>query len=329
MKFLFSIFIILLSSCAQHSEGNLTQEGFLKWIEGFKDEAREKGISSATLEKAFKDMTLSQTAIDLDTKQVERNPNYRFANYKAKAVTQERINRGKQLLMDNYALLDNVEKQFGVQKQFIVALWGIETNFGTYTGNFYVPRSLATLAYEGRRSEFFRTELMHSMEILDQGHVQPRSFIGSWAGAMGQCQFMPSTFTKHAIDFNGDGRKDIWGTKADVFASAANYLKSLGWQHDVNWGTRVVVPSNFNKTLLGKDKKKKISEWLKLGVKPLDPKTLPDSNYSASLIDPDGDKGTGKELYLVYRNFENIMEWNRSTYFALSVGMIADSIKKD
>ncbi len=332
MKKLFTLllFTILISSCSQHSEANLTQEGFLKWLDIFKQEARQKGISSATLEGAFKDITLNQTVIDLDNKQVERNPDYRFENYKAKAVSQTRIDTGRKLLKENYALLDRVEKEFGVQKEFIVALWGIETNFGTYTGDFYIPRCLATLAYEGRRSEFFKAELMHSMEILDQKHVTPEDFKGSWAGAMGQSQFMPSTFIKHAVDFNKDGRKDIWNTRDDVFASAANYLSSLGWQHNVTWGTRVIVKSNFNKALLGRDKPKRtISEWLKLGVKPLDPKTLPDSSYSASLIDVDGDKGNMKEVYLVYRNFENIMQWNKSTFFATSVGLIADAIKQD
>ncbi len=325
-KIFLALTITLLSSCVNHSETNITDECFSSWLEGFKQEARQKGISSATIEEAFDGVTLNKKVVELDTRQPERRGEFRFVDYKKRAVTRERIAQGRKLLKENFKTLDKVEKKFGVQKEFIVALWGIETNYGGYMGDFYIPKALASLAYEGRRRDFFKTELLQSLEILQAGHVKPHSFKGSWAGAMGQCQFMPSTFMRHAVDFNGDGRKDIWSTKPDVFASAANYLSSLKWEGDTTWGTRVVVPSNFNKKLMGRDKVKTMSEWLKLGVKPIDKKTLPHSGYKASLIDVDGDVGTGKELYLVYNNFKNIMEWNRSTYFATSVGLIADEL---
>ncbi|MDX1950221.1 MAG: lytic murein transglycosylase [Rickettsiales bacterium] len=317
---------IIISSCSLYKQEEVTEEGFSKWLDGFKREASKNGISSATFDDAFENITLNKKVVELDTKQPERRGDFRFANYKERAVTKQRISEGKQKLKENYNLLSQVEKKFGVQKEFIVALWGIETNFGGYTGDFYIPRSLASLAYEGRRRDFFKNELLYSLKILQDGHIDKDNFKGSWAGAMGQCQFMPTTFARHAYDFNQDGRKDIWHTKADIFASAANYLSSLGWEGNVGWGNRVSIPKNFNKNLMGRDKTKKISEWLKLGVKNIDKKSLPHPDYNASLIDVDGENGNGSEVYLVYKNFKNIMDWNRSTYFATSVGMIADEL---
>ncbi len=322
-----SLALSILSSCSLYKQEDLSEEGFSNWLNKFKKEAKASGISSATFDEAFENITLNKKVVELDTKQPERRGDFKFADYKARAVTEKRISEGRQKLKENLQILQQVENKFGVQKEFIVALWGIETNYGGYTGDFYIPRSLASLAYEGRRRDFFKNELLYSLKILEDGHINKEKFLGSWAGAMGQCQFMPTTFAKHAYDFNNDGKKDIWQTKADIFASAANYLSSLGWEKNIGWGNRVSIPKNFNKNFMGRDKTKKISEWLKLGVKNIDKKKLPHPDYYASLIDVDGDKGNASEVYLVYKNFKNIMDWNRSTYFATSVGMIADNLK--
>jgi membrane-bound lytic murein transglycosylase B len=194
-------------------------------------------------------------------------------------------------------------------------------------GKFNVIDSLTSLAYEGRRRQFFTDELLKALVILDQGHVDMEHFKGSWAGAFGQVQFMPSTFFKHAVDFDGDGKKDLWFNNGDALASAANYLHDIGWQPGLAWGKKVTVPADIDQRLISKTYSMSISEWKKLGVKLADGKNMPDETFNASLIDPDGDYGSRKELYLVTDNFKRLMEWNRSSYFATSIGLIADAIK--
>lgn len=184
--------------------------------------------------------------------------------------------------------------------------------------------ALSTLAYDGRRSKYFRTELMNALKILNEGHITPEDMKGSWAGAMGQSQFMPSSFLNFAEDFDGDGHKDIWGTQADVFASAANYLARSGWDDSMTWGREVSIPKGLDtKSLATLKVRKPLSAWQSLGVRQLDGSNLPGRDLSASLVMPDGKTG---RAYLVYKNFRTIMKWNRSTYFALAVGRLADGI---
>jgi len=246
-----------------------------------------------------------------------------FAQYKDRIVSAQRINQGRHEFRKHRAILDRVGAAYGVQPQYIVALWGIESNFGSNTGGFDVIDSLATLAYEGRRAEFFTDELIKALKIIDAGHISAANMKGSWAGAMGQSQFMPSSFLNFAQDFNGDNKKDIWGTHADVFASAANYLARSGWAGDERWGRLVSVPSSIPESAMERTNKKPLSEWARLGVTLPNGAPLPMADMRAGLVAPDGMNGP---KYLTYGNYDVIMKWNRSTYFATSVGLLADAI---
>jgi membrane-bound lytic murein transglycosylase B len=243
-----------------------------------------------------------------------------FAGFLEKVITPQKTADGRAALSENWPLLTRVHQRFNVQPRFIVALWAVESNFGKVMGNYKVVSSLATLAYDGRRSEIFRPELIAALRIIDQGNIHADAMLGSWAGAMGQCQFMPTTFLKFAVDFDGDGRRDIWGDRADVLGSIANYLAQLGWRGNESWGRSVVVPANFDARLGGLDQRRTAAEWGRLGLRAADSAPLP--AVEASLVLPDG---AGGPAFLVYDNFRAIMKWNKSTFFAGAVGLLADS----
>lgn len=292
---------------------------FEDWLEIFKAEARREGISRQVIDSAFVGVTPNERVVELDRKQPEGR--ITFAKYFQNTVTDGRIKKGRALLAENRAVLDRVAGTYGVPTKVVVALWGVETSFGANTGKFSIIRSLATLAYEGRRAEFFRKELKDALRIMQQEGFGPEKMIGSWAGAMGQCQFMPSSYLKWAVDFDGDGHRDIWATRADVFGSAANYLKSNGWIAGDGWG-RPVRPPRLSKDLVGLEVRKPLAEWQAMGVRQPDGSDLPVADMTASLVHP-GEEG---RYWLVYNNFRTIMHWNRSTYFALSVLQLADAI---
>ncbi|MFA5592069.1 MAG: lytic murein transglycosylase [Micavibrio sp.] len=296
---------------------------FAVWLEAFKQEAAREGISQRTINEALGNVRSIPRVIELDRKQPEGS--ITFARYRQNVVNQQRINQGRKLLAEHRGDLDRVEKTYGVAPQYIVALWGIETNFGANTGGFKVIDSLATLAWEGRRSEFFKGELLNALKILDEGHISAAAMKGSWAGAMGQNQFMPSSFLAYAVDANGDGKRDIWNTKIDVFASAANYLAKSGWKQGERWGRRVTLPASFPEEMIGPRIVKPLSYWASIGVRNHGGGPLPADNIDASIVAPDGKSG---ETYVVYNNYQTIMKWNRSTYFATSVGLLADAIAR-
>ena len=210
------------------------EDNFEKWMKKFKGEAMKQGISSSLLDQAFEDVSPIPRVLELDRKQPESTMT--FGEYRKKIVSQLRIQRGRQMMTQQRNLLNEVGKKYGVQPRFIVALWGIETFYGKNTGGYSIVEALATLAFDGRRSQYFRTELLNAFRILEDQHISLDAMKGSWAGAMGQCQFMPSSFLRLAVDHDGDGRKDIWNTPADVFASAANYLAQSGWRGRQIWG---------------------------------------------------------------------------------------------
>jgi membrane-bound lytic murein transglycosylase B len=240
-----------------------------------------------------------------------------------KRITAKLAKEGRRHFALNKPLLEEVGRKFGVQPRFIVALWGVETRYGTYTGGFPVIAALATLAYDGRRSDYFRGELLKGLTILEEGHIAPADMMGSWAGAMGQSQFMPSSFLDFAVDFDGDNRRDIWTTSADVFASAANYLARSGWRNDQTWGREVTLPNGFDPALADLDVVKRLSAWQALGVRRADGSDLPTRDLKASVVLPGGEGGPA---YVVYSNYRTILKWNRSHYFAMSVGRLADLI---
>ena len=298
-------------------------QNFDVWLKNMRAKAAAQGISQEVINANLYNITPSQTAIRLDKKQPEKKKT--FAQYKTAVVNENRVQKGRKLIKQHYSDLQTVENQYGVPKEFIVALWGIETNFGGNTGGFSVITALATMAWEGRREEFFTKELINALKIIDEGHIQGSNMKGSWAGAMGQNQFMPSSFNAYAVDGNGDGKRDIWNTKKDVFASTANYLKKNGWKTGQRWGRRVTLPSSFPKEMITPKIKKPISYWASIGVKKLNGGALPQENMMASIVAPDG---LGGEAYIVYNNYQTIMDWNRSTYFATSVGLLADRLSQ-
>jgi len=317
----------LPGTAAAHStkdaaSGASTGQSFTAWLKGVRAEARAKGIRQDILDQALKGIAPIPRIIELDRRQTEFTVT--FQDYINRiAAPQSRIEMGRRLLAENRDVLEAVGRKYGVQPRFIVALWGIESNFGQNTGGFYVVEALATLAYDGRRSSYFRKELMNALKILNEGHIQVSAMKGSWAGAMGQSQFMPSSFLSRAQDFDGDGRRDIWTTRADVFASAANYLSKAGWQDDITWGRAARLPPGFNKALVGLKVKRTLPQWQKLGVRRSDGGNLPGRDISASIVIPDR---SGGQAFLVYKNFRTIKRWNNSTFFALAVGHLADGI---
>jgi membrane-bound lytic murein transglycosylase B len=301
--------------------GIFSNEDFQNWLEALRDEALEAGVSNTTLDSALKDIKFVTRVVEHDRSQFEFTRT--FWTYLGKCVTDERIKRGRKLLAEHRILLDKIFARYNVPPRYLVALWGVETNFGDNMGSFSVIDALVTLAYDQRRSNFFREQLIDALVIIDNGHITPDAMKGSWAGAMGQMQFMPSTFVKYAIDFTGDGRKDIWHSLPDAFSSAANYLSNVGWRPRQLWGREVILPDGFDLMQATIDTKKTVEEWAALGVRRAYGNALPRVNMEGSIVLPQGHKGPA---FLVYDNFRIILKWNRSTNYAICVGHLADRL---
>lgn len=314
---------------------------FTNWLAELKTEALSKGISEATFDGAFAGVEPDPKVIKLDRNQPEFTQTY--FQYISKRVSQARIKNGRTKVAENAAALKAVADKIGVQQRFIAGIWGMETNYGSYSGGYSVIRSLATLAYDMRRPKYFRTQLIKALNILEEGHVSSANFKGSWAGAMGQGQFMPSSFFAYAYDFNGDGKKDIWTDKEDVFASIANYLKEHGWQSSRTWGRQVRLPEDVDglwakvrqtekvkycrRALKDHSKQYSLAEWQDMGVRTIYGADLPavsDPNFKASLIMPAGPKGPA---FLTYKNFRAILSYNCSNFYALGVSLLSDELK--
>lgn len=297
-------------------------QDFDSWLKDLRREAVSKGISQRTVTEAFDGMAPIDRVLELDRKQPEFTLTFR--EYLAKVVNDARVEKGKRLLDENRDLLERVSKRYGVQSRFIVALWGIESDFGRLTGGFSVVAALATLAYDGRRANFFRQELMNALQIIDQGNVAARSMTGSWAGAMGQCQFMPSSYLNFAVDYDGDGKRDIWNSLPDVFGSIANYLAKSGWDENLTWGRPISLPEGFAASELATlQVRKTLTEWQALGVRKIDGTQLSTQrDLVASVIRP----GDGDDAFLAYDNYRVIMKWNRSLFFATAVGTLSDRL---
>jgi membrane-bound lytic murein transglycosylase B len=291
------------------------------WLDGLRQDAIEQGIGPATLDAALTGLTPIARVIELDRRQPEGRLSYQ--QYNQRVLSPTRIERGRQLYREHQDLLERVARDYGVQAPVIVALWGVESTYGTYHGEFPVIGALATLAYDGRRAPFFRRELLRALKIIDHGDVTPERMTGSWAGAMGQNQFMPSSYDAYAVDYDRDGRRDIWTSLPDVFASIANYLAKAGWNDRRTWGRKVRLPSTIDGELAGLERRKPLPQWQALGIRQDDGADLPAIPVSASLLRTDDGQGP---CYLVYNNFRVLMAWNRSTYFALTVGELADLI---
>lgn len=322
MSFIYPILIVLLMLASQPLNA---KPSFEEYLAGLKLQAIEQGYSTDFINQVFKGVSYHQKTVTADKNQPETK--LTLDTYLATRVPDWKVSKAIDLMAENKLLLDQVEQEYGVQKRFIVALWGNESNFGNIMGKHSVINSLITLAYEGRREALFKKQLFAALKILQQGHIELENFVGSWAGAMGQSQFMPTSFLDYAIDFDNDGRKDIWNSKADVFASIANFLKSEGWSDELTWGRQVSVLENFDYNLAGlkTSHKRLLAEWQEMGVRRFDGSDLPQVSIKASLINPDGEDG---RIYLVYDNFHTLMKWNRSSYFGISVSYLSERINK-
>ena len=291
------------------------------WLAALKKEAESKGIQAATFDAAFSGFSPLIRVLEKERHQPETTRS--FDQYMRQIVSADRVEIGRRKLSHHRPLIEEIGRRYGVQPRFIVALWGIESDFGRNSGAIPVVDALATLAYAGRRPSYFRKELLIALRILDKGDIPPEQMKGSWAGAMGQCQFMPWSFSRRAVDFDEDGRRDIWHSRADIFASIANFLAKLGWSDDLTWGREVHLPPGFDSRFLGKGIKKDLAEWQALGVRRTDGSDLPSRVVPGSLVRPRRSNG---RTFLVYDNFHVLMKWNNSTYFAIAVGRLADRI---
>ncbi|KUM54931.1 lytic murein transglycosylase [Rheinheimera sp. EpRS3] len=312
-----------------------SKPSFADYTATLKQEALSKGYAPELLEPVFASLTFHERIVSADKSQPEFVET--LSTYLPKRVSETRIRMARENYQQYLPELEKIGQKYGVQPRFIVALWGLESSFGRIMGNYSVPSALATLAYEGRRETFFKQEFYHALDILVQGHISLDDMKGSWAGAMGQSQFMPSSFMAYAQDGDGDGKKDIWTNQLDVFASIANYLKQQGWDNSKTWGREVILPEGFDianaiargslqrSEWLGRwsQSERSLADWNKLGLQRLNKTALPARDLTAALVLPDGEGG---RAFLAYDNYKVLMHWNRSYYFVTSVGYLADLI---
>lgn len=301
-------------------KASLANIAFNHWLEEFKITARQHGISEATINKILADIVFDKEIIDFDRKQPEFIRT--FKSYIENALSQERINQGKVLMNKHKVLLEEVLAKYGIPPQYIIAFWGMETFYGKHYGHKPVLNALATLAYDTRRTDFFKNELINALKMIEDQTIDSEKMIGSWAGAMGHFQFMPSTYRSYAVDADDDGQKDLWNLH-DAFHSAGNYLAAIDWKKGEAWGREIKLPKNFDYFLTGKNNLKSINEWQKLGVKSADNSRLPNSELETWILLPAGSKGPA---FFVYHNFDIIMKWNRSFFYALAIGLLADNL---
>lgn len=309
--------------------------GFAVYAKALQQEAQSRGYPPELLAEVFASLQFHARVVSADKGQPEFVET--LDTYLPKRVNKQRIDMARKMYQQHRAELSRVEQQYGVPARYVVALWGLESAFGRITGNYSVPSALATLAYDGRREAFFKQEFFLALDILAAGHIELAKMKGSWAGAMGHTQFMPSSFMKYAQDGDGDGHKDIWTNRSDAFASIANYLKTEGWQQGVNWGRQIRLPAKFDYSVVipkgSKDRaqwlqwwaksERSVNDWRKLGLTQLDGSPLPGGALKAALVMPDDKEG---RAYLAYANYQTLMHWNRSYYFVSSVGYLADEI---
>ena len=299
-------------------------DSFAAFLAGIRAEAGRAGISAHTLNIALAGLAPNQKVLERDRHQPEFTMTWQ--QYRDLLLTDQRIAAGRAAYQQNRALFAAVQDRFGVEPSPIVGIWGLESSYGTGTGDFHVVDALATLAWDGRRASFFRSELIAALHILDHGDVTPAHMTGSYAGAMGQPQFMPTSYLRYAVDFEGTGRRDIWTSKPDVLGSIANYLARSGWRGGERWGQQVLLPARFDLNGTGRDVRRPISEWTRLGVRAMDGRPLAASDASAAIVLPDGPGGASADAFLVTGNFTAIRRYNPSDFYAILVGLLGDSV---
>ncbi|ALO44673.1 lytic murein transglycosylase [Pseudoalteromonas phenolica] len=326
---------VLIASSLSFSAFANTQAKFDEYVSKLKVEALEKGYSQTLIDEAFATVKFKKKVIKADKNQPEVVET--LETYLPKRVPQWKVDRARSLYAKHKPVLEKIANEYGVQARFIVALWGLESNFGRIQGGHPVISSVVTLAFDGRREALYKRQLWAALDILKDGHISLDKFKGSWAGAMGQTQFMPTSFNAYAVDYDGDGRKDIWTTEVDAFASIANYLKQAGWNDNLTWGRQIKLPENFDHKYVlkrgtktrkqwleyWKDSERSLDAWQTLGLRRTDGSDLPKVDITAALVMPDDING---RMYLAYDNYKALMHWNRSYYFATSVGYLSDRI---
>ena len=300
----------------------LAQEAdFARCINELQKQARNEHLPAYIVDGVLGGVEYQQRVLELDRSQPEFTQT--FAGYLNQRVTPARIAQGRRLLREHGPFLDELTMRHGVPGRYLIAFWGLETGFGSYLGRMPVLDSLATLACDERRSEFFTGELMQALALIERESLSPDRMHGSWAGAMGHTQFMPSVYRRYAKDGDGDGRIDLWRSERDALASGANYLAGLGWRAGERWGREVLLPENFPYASTGLSNSRPLAYWRDLGVRSADGRRLANSDMKASVLLPAGHDGPA---FLVYPNFHVILEWNRSEFYALAVGLLADRL---
>lgn len=299
----------------------LNEEAFPVCLARLQARARTEGLSETTINSTIANLQFVPRVIELDQQQPEFSQT--FDNYFSKRATEWRVNEGRRLLQKHQVLLDKLAQEYGVPPQYILSFWGLETNYGSYKGKMSVLNSLATLACEPRRSNYFTIELMQALKLKEKYQFDDDTMVGSWAGAMGHTQFMPSAYAKYAVDADGDGKADLWNSTTDALTSAANFLQHLGWQRNQRWGREVLLPKNYSYNYLGAKQPLPLSQWAALNVTQANGQPLPIVDIQAALYLPAGHTGPA---FLGYENFNVIMRWNRSEFYAITVGHLADRI---
>ncbi len=296
-------------------------DSFARFVAILRDEARRSGISEPTLDRALAGLQPNAKVLELDRNQPEFTMTW--DRYRATRLSEQRIANGRQAAREARGWVQQASSRYGVDPGVIVGIWGLESNYGGFTGGFGVVEALATLAWEGRRASFFRPELVSALRILEHGDVATRRMTGSYAGAMGQPQFMPSSYLRYAVDLDGDGRRDIWDSRADVLGSIANYLARSGWRPGEPWGQPARLSARFDPSLAGRENRRSLGEWMRLGVLPADGRAFSRSDMPAAVVLPDGGGG---DAFVVYPNFNVIRRYNPSDFYALSVGLLGDAV---
>ena len=295
-------------------------QGFAQWVADFRDTARAAGIGEATLRGAFDNVQYLPRVVELDRAQPEFTRT--VWDYLDRTVTAQRVTAGQDKLQQFRSEADAAASRYGVPSSVVVAIWGMESNYGSNYGNTPTIDALATLGFDGRRADWARAELLAALKILDNRDIDREHLVGSWAGAMGQTQFLPSNFLAYAVDADGDGRRDIWGSMADVMASTANFLSRAGWQSGQSWGAEVRLPAGFDYGRADTAVRQSTAQWAAEGLQALDGQPLPEL-ADATILLPAGARGPA---FLVGPNFRAILRYNNSTSYALAVGLLAQRL---